>query len=114
MTLPETCIKRPVFATMAALTLTLFSFPYVVLSVRGTLLRLDPAFEEVSRSLGRGPWRTFLTVTLPLILPGILAGAIIGWYAKRVHSLSKGVLFGLGRADEGHDLLGREDVDLGS
>src|SRR5688572_7371893 len=48
----------------AALALTLFSFPYVVLSVRGALIRLDPAFEEASRSLGRGPWRTFFTVTL--------------------------------------------------
>ena len=41
----------------AALTLTLFSFPYVVLGVRGALLRLDPAYEEVSRSLGRGRGR---------------------------------------------------------
>lgn len=61
----------------AALALTLFSYPYVVLSVRGALLRLDPAYEEVSRSLGRGPWRTFLTVTLPQLRPGITAGALL-------------------------------------
>lgn len=61
----------------AALALTLFSFPYVVLSVRGTLLRLDPAFEEVSRSLGRGPWRTFLTVTLPQLRPAVASGALL-------------------------------------
>jgi len=61
----------------AALALTLFSFPYVVLSVRATLLRLDPAFEEVSRSLGRGPWRTFLTVTLPQLRPAITSGALL-------------------------------------
>jgi iron(III) transport system permease protein len=61
----------------AALALILFSFPYVVLSVRGALLRSDPAFEEVSRSLGRGPWRTFLTVTLPLLRPAIAAGALL-------------------------------------
>ena len=61
----------------AALTLTLFSFPYVVLSVRGALLRLDPAYEEVSRSLGRGPWRTFLSVTLPQLRPAITAGALL-------------------------------------
>jgi iron(III) transport system permease protein len=61
----------------AALALTLFSFPYVVLSVRGALLRLDPAFEEVSRSLGRGPWRTFFTVTLPQLRPAIAAGALL-------------------------------------
>jgi len=61
----------------AALTLTLFSFPYVVLSVRGALLRLDPAYEEVSRSLGRGPWRTFWSVTIPQLRPAIAAGALL-------------------------------------
>jgi iron(III) transport system permease protein len=61
----------------AALALTLFSYPYVVLSVRGALVRLDPAFEEVSRSLGRGPWRTFVTVTLPGLRPAITAGALL-------------------------------------
>jgi iron(III) transport system permease protein len=61
----------------AALTLTLFSFPYVVLSVRGALLRLDPAYEEVSRSLGRGPWRTFFTVTLLQLRPAITGGALL-------------------------------------
>lgn len=61
----------------AAITLTLFSFPYVVLGVRGALLRLDPAYEEVSRSLGRGPWRTFATVTLPQLQPAIAAGALL-------------------------------------
>ena len=63
--------------TGAALALTLFSFPYVVLSVRGALLRIDPAFEEVSRSLGRGPWRTFWSVTLPQLRPAIAAGALL-------------------------------------
>lgn len=61
----------------AALTLTLFSFPYVVLSVRATLLRLDPAYEEASRSLGRGPWHTFFTVTLAQLRPAITAGALL-------------------------------------
>jgi iron(III) transport system permease protein len=61
----------------AALALTLFSYPYVVLSVRGALARLDPAYEEVSRSLGRGPWRTFFTVTLPGLRPAITAGALL-------------------------------------
>ncbi len=61
----------------AALTLTLFCYPYVVLSVRGALLRLDPAFADASRSLGRGPWRTFVTVTLPQLRPAITAGALL-------------------------------------
>jgi iron(III) transport system permease protein len=61
----------------AALALTLFSYPYVLLSVRGALLRLDPAYEEVGRSLGRGPWRTFFDVTLPQLRPAITAGALL-------------------------------------
>lgn len=61
----------------AALALTLFSYPYVVLSVRGALLRLDPAFEEVGRSLGLGPWRTLFRVTLPQLRPAITAGALL-------------------------------------
>lgn len=61
----------------AALALTLFSFPYVVLSVRGALLQLDPAYEEVSRSLGRGPWRTFFGVTLAQLRPAMAAGALL-------------------------------------
>jgi iron(III) transport system permease protein len=61
----------------AALTLTLFSFPYVVLGVRGALLRLDAAYEEVGRSLGRGPWSTFWHVTLPQLRPAIAAGGLL-------------------------------------
>ena len=61
----------------AALTLTLFSFPYVVLGARGALLRLDAAYEEVSRSLGRGPWATFVAVTLPQLRPALVAGALL-------------------------------------
>ena len=61
----------------AALALTLFSFPYVVLSVRGALLRLDPAYEEASRSLGRGAFHTFFTVTLAQLRPAITAGALL-------------------------------------
>jgi iron(III) transport system permease protein len=61
----------------AALALTLFSFPYVLLAVRSALSGLDPAFEEVSRSLGRGPWQTFFGVTLPQLRPAIAAGALL-------------------------------------
>jgi iron(III) transport system permease protein len=61
----------------AAATLTLFSFPYVVLAARGSLLGADPAYEEVSRSLGRGPWATFWAVTLPGLRPAIAAGALL-------------------------------------
>ena len=61
----------------AMLTLTFLSFPYVVLTVRAALLRVDPAMEESSRSLGRGSWTTFFLVTLPLLRPGIAAGGLL-------------------------------------
>ena len=61
----------------AALALTLFSYPYVFLTVRGALRGMDPAMEEAARSLGSGAWETFLRVTLPQLRPGIVAGALL-------------------------------------
>ncbi|MBA3951217.1 MAG: iron ABC transporter permease, partial [Rubrobacter sp.] len=53
----------------AALALTLFSYPYVFLTVRGALRGVDPAMEEAARSLGSGAWATFARVTLPQLRP---------------------------------------------
>ncbi len=57
--------------------LTLVSYPYVLLPVRATLGRLDPALEEASRSLGRGPTETFLRVVVPQLRPAIGAGGLL-------------------------------------
>ena len=61
----------------AVLTLSLLSFPYVLLPVRAALHRLDPAIEEASRGLGHGPWATLWRVTLPMVRPAIIAGALL-------------------------------------
>jgi iron(III) transport system permease protein len=61
----------------AWLTLSLFTYPYVLLSVRAGLRGLDPAIEEASRSLGYSSWMTFRRVTLPLLRPWIGAGALL-------------------------------------
>lgn len=61
----------------AALALTLFTYPYVLLTTRSSLRNMDPAVEEASRILGVGPWRTFFRVTLPNMRPGIVAGALL-------------------------------------
>ena len=61
----------------AALALTLFSYPYVLLTVRGALRGMDPALEEASRSLGSGGWATFFRITLPQLRPAIVAGALL-------------------------------------
>lgn len=52
-------------------------FPLFVESVRLSVLGVDPRLEGVSRSLGRGRAATFLRITLPLALPGLLAGVVL-------------------------------------
>jgi iron(III) transport system permease protein len=61
----------------AALVLTLCSYPYVYLPVAAALVGADPAAEEVSRSLGRGGWRTFTGVTLRQVRPAVAAGGLL-------------------------------------
>ena len=58
----------------AVLMLTLVLYPYVYLLARAAFLEQSAAMLEVSRSLGAGPWRRFLTVTLPLARPALIAG----------------------------------------
>jgi iron(III) transport system permease protein len=61
----------------AALALTLFSYPYLLLTLRGALLGMDPALEEVSRSLGRSSWSTFRRVTVRHLRPALGAGSLL-------------------------------------
>ncbi|MCX4696452.1 iron ABC transporter permease [Streptomyces sp. NBC_01408] len=61
----------------AALALTLVSFPYVYLPVTAALRGTDPAQEEVARSLGHGPLKTFLRVTLPQLRPAAAGGSVL-------------------------------------
>jgi iron(III) transport system permease protein len=61
----------------ALLTLSLFTYPYVYLAVRGALLGLDPSLEEAARGLGYGSWRTFFNLTLPQLRPAIGAGSLL-------------------------------------
>ena len=53
--------------------------PYVVGSVGSVLLRFNPNLEEAALSLGASRWRTFRRVTLPIIMPGIYAGALFAF-----------------------------------
>ena len=55
----------------------IFFTPLVYLFVVGSLRRMDPSLEDSARTTGAGLVRTTLTVTLPLVMPGILSGAII-------------------------------------
>ena len=58
----------------AMLMLALVLYPYVYLLARAAFLEQSAAVLEVSRSLGAGPWRRFLTITLPLARPSLIAG----------------------------------------
>lgn len=61
----------------AWLVLTLFTYPYVLLTVRSALRRIDPGLEEASRMLGHGRWSTFRRIVLPQLRPSITAGSLL-------------------------------------
>jgi len=56
--------------------------PYILRTTTASLLQLDPALLDSARSLGARPWFTFRTVTLPLVAPGVAAGAFIAFMAS--------------------------------
>lgn len=57
--------------------LTLFTYPYVLLTVRSALRGLDPSLEEASRTLGQGRITTLRRVVLPQLRPSVLSGALL-------------------------------------
>lgn len=61
----------------AWLVLTLFTYPYVLLTVRSAVRGLDPSLEEASRTLGQGRWTTMRRVVLPQLRPSILSGSLL-------------------------------------
>ncbi|MBT9259867.1 MAG: iron ABC transporter permease [Clostridiales bacterium] len=61
----------------AVLILTLYSYPLIFLPASASLRQMDPALEEVARSLGLGPREVFRRVTLPHLRPAMLGGALL-------------------------------------
>jgi molybdate transport system permease protein len=55
------------------------SFPLLVSTVRVAFENVSPRLELIARTLGAGPWRTFVTITLPLARPGLAAGAALAF-----------------------------------
>jgi molybdate transport system permease protein len=73
---------RLVFTTAgAALATAVMAFPLMVRAMRIALENVDRGLEDAARSLGAGPVDRFLTITLPLMLPGVLAGAVTAFAA---------------------------------
>jgi molybdate transport system permease protein len=65
--------------TGAALAAAIMALPLMVRAMRLSIEAVDRRLEGAARTLGAGRWRTFATITLPLSLPGILAGAVLGF-----------------------------------
>jgi spermidine/putrescine transport system permease protein len=57
----------------------MFNVSFVVVTVRSRLIGFDRSLEEAAQDLGATPWETFRLITLPLIMPGVLAGALLAF-----------------------------------
>ncbi|MFZ3468549.1 ABC transporter permease [Streptomyces sp. 4.24] len=72
-------ITLPFHTSGAVLAATFVAMPFLVISLEGALGGLKPSYEETAASLGSTPVRVFFTVTLPMVGPGLVAGAALTW-----------------------------------
>jgi molybdate transport system permease protein len=76
----ETFGIRLIFtSTGASVAAGVMSFPLMVRAIRLAIEAIDSGLEAAARTLGAGPIDRFLTITLPLMLPGILSGAVMAF-----------------------------------
>jgi molybdate transport system permease protein len=78
--------------TGAALACGIMSFPLLVRPIRLSIEAVDRRLEQAASTLGAAPWKVFLTVTLPLALPGVLAGMVLG-FAKALGEFGATITF---------------------
>ena len=72
-------IVLPFHTSGAVVAATFVAMPFLIISLEGTLAGLRTSYEETAASLGASPLRVFFTVTLPLVAPGLAAGAALTW-----------------------------------
>ncbi|MFD7554971.1 MULTISPECIES: ABC transporter permease [unclassified Streptomyces] len=72
-------ITLPFHTSGAVLAATFVAMPFLVISLEGALGGLKQSYEETAASLGAPPVRVFFTVTLPMVAPGLIAGAALTW-----------------------------------
>ncbi len=65
--------------TGAAIAAGIMALPLMVRAMRLSIEAVDQRLEQAARTLGAGPWRSFATITLPLAMPGVLAGTMLGF-----------------------------------
>ena len=78
--------------TGAVLAAIVMGFPLMVRAIRLAIEAVDPKIEEAARTLGAPGYAVFGTITLPLILPGILAGGVMG-FAKAIGEFGATITF---------------------
>lgn len=78
--------------TGAALAAAIMGFPLMVRAIRLALENVDPKLEEAAATLGASRTRIYLTVTLPLMWPGVIAGAVLG-FAKAIGEFGATITF---------------------
>ncbi len=78
--------------TGAALAAAVMALPLMVRAMRLSIEAIDRRLEGAARTLGASPLRCFLTITLPLSMPGVLAGAVIG-FARSIGEFGATITF---------------------
>ncbi|MDT9594462.1 ABC transporter permease [Nocardioides zeae] len=74
-----TGVTFPFTTTAVVIAHTFVALPFYVISVEGALRSAGEAYDEVAAGLGATRWYAFRRVTLPLALPGVVAGAVLAW-----------------------------------
>jgi molybdate transport system permease protein len=72
-------LSLPFTTTAVVIAETFVALPFLVISVEGSLRALDPRFDDAAATLGASRWYAFTRVTLPMLAPGIGAGAVLCW-----------------------------------
>jgi molybdate transport system permease protein len=72
-------ITLPFTTTGVVIAEAFVAMPFLVISVEGALRGADARYEEAAATLGASRWTAFRRVTLPLIAPGVAAGAVLCW-----------------------------------
>jgi iron(III) transport system permease protein len=92
--------RAPLFlagtAFIMILSYTVRKIPYTVRSAAGFLYQMEASVEEASINLGVSPGFTFLKITVPLMLPGVISGAILSWI-ETINELSSSIMLYTGR-----------------
>ncbi len=74
-----TGVSLPFTTTAVVIAEVFVAMPFYVISVEGAMRGLDPRFDGIAATLGASPLRTFVTVVVPMVAPGIAAGAALAW-----------------------------------